>query len=212
MRALTVVVLAFAGAACGAASPLGTDGGAGGAGSGAGGGGGSAGAGSGGSTGAGGSTGTGGAAGATGVGGSGGAGGTGGAGGSSQCPPNQIWCPGCTPGTGACYAGGCPGVACPPPDAGAFDSGGGACSAATTVDECDALPGCHPVFIDMHNCRCAQLGCCARFSRCADGDQALCKNTGLSCTLAQPYCEGPYVVGYANGCYEGCVRMTECAP
>ena len=35
--------------------------------------------------------------------------------------------PGCEPGTGACYAGGCPGVACPPPDGGAQahpDAGG----------------------------------------------------------------------------------------
>src|SRR5581483_8223596 len=145
-----------------------------------------------------------------GVGGSGGTSGLGGAGG-AQCPSNQIWCPGCTPGTGSCSPGGCPGFACPPPDAGPSDAAGG-CAAAATVDECDARPGCLSVFVDPHNCRCAQLGCCAHFSRCADGDQALCKNTVFSCTLAEPYCEGPYVVGYSNGCYEGCVRMTECAP
>src|SRR4029453_4492466 len=43
------------------------------------------------------------------------------------CAANQVWCAGCEPGTGACYVGGCPGVACPPPDggtAGASGSGG----------------------------------------------------------------------------------------
>jgi len=61
--------------------------------------------------------------------GSGGAGGStggrGGGGGTGGCAPNQIWCPGCEPGTGACYVGGCPGVSCPPPDAG--DSGAESC-------------------------------------------------------------------------------------
>ena len=41
------------------------------------------------------------------------------------CAPNQVWCPGCEPGTGACYSGGCPGSACPPPDGGAGASGAG---------------------------------------------------------------------------------------
>ena len=34
------------------------------------------------------------------------------------CAANQVWCAGCEPGTGACYTGGCPGVFCPPSDAG----------------------------------------------------------------------------------------------
>src|SRR4051812_42008401 len=63
------------------------------------------------------------AGGATGGGGRGGsagsAGGQSGRGGTGGCAPNQVWCPGCEPGTGACYSGGCPGVACPPPDGGA---------------------------------------------------------------------------------------------
>jgi hypothetical protein len=88
----------------------------------------------------------------------------------------------------------------------------GACATATTAAECDARATCHSVFIDPGTCGCAISGCCAHFSRCADGKQANCKNTGLACALAQPYCESPYVVSYANACYEGCVRMTDCAP
>ncbi len=59
----------------------------------------------------------------------GGVAGRGGGGGTGGCAPNQVWCPGCEPGTGACYVGGCPGAACPPLDggiAGASGSGGGA--------------------------------------------------------------------------------------
>jgi hypothetical protein len=74
---------------------------------------------------------------AGGVGGTAGGGGRGGGagsmggqsgGGTGGCAPNQVWCPGCEPGTGACYAGGCPGVACPPPDGGAGASGSGGSS------------------------------------------------------------------------------------
>jgi hypothetical protein len=66
-------------------------------------------------------TGSGGSGGGAGA-GSGGAGGAiAGSGGSSTCLPNQVWCPGCTPGTGACYVGGCPGIACPPLDSGSPD-------------------------------------------------------------------------------------------
>src|SRR6185436_2094717 len=37
------------------------------------------------------------------------------------CPPGTVCCGGCAPGTGACYSGGCPGAACPPPP---LDGGG----------------------------------------------------------------------------------------
>jgi hypothetical protein len=138
--------------------------------------------------------------------------GTGGAGGASQCQPGQVWCPGCTPGTGTCYSsGGCPGVACPPIDASVADAAQATCADVTTLAECDARTDCHSVFVDMQNCRCAALGCCAHFSRCADGDLANCKGP-VVCKLATPYCEGPYVVSYASACYEGCARATECAP
>jgi hypothetical protein len=185
MRAYSVALLGFAVVGCGSVTPLGTDGGGGGAGGTASGGGGA---------------GTGGIAGAA-----------GGAGGSSLCPPNQVWCPGCAPGTGMCSTGGCPGVACPPPDAGSLDAGSG-CAAATTAAACDARTGCHSVFFDPQTCRCAALGCCAHFSVCAEGAQAVCRNAAVICNSAPPHCEGPYVVAYADGCYEGCVRMTECAP
>ena len=194
MRAYSVALLSFAIVGCGAVTPLATDGGGGGAGGTNGGGAGGTASGSGGA-------GTGGSAGAA-----GGAGGS-----SSLCPPNQVWCPGCTPGTGMCSTGGCPGFACPPPDAGSLDAGSG-CATATTAAACDTRTGCHSVFFDPQTCGCASLGCCAHFSACAEGAQAVCKNAAVLCNSAPPHCEGPYVVAYAHGCYEGCVRMTECTP
>jgi len=105
MRWSVALLMLMAVGACGSTAKPGPDGG-----------GGSNAGGAGGTTGDGGrGGGSGGAAGA--VGGQGGSGGTGG------CAPNQVWCPGCEPGTGACYVGGCPGVACPPPDGGAGASG-----------------------------------------------------------------------------------------
>jgi hypothetical protein len=189
MRAHGMALLGLAMMGCGTVTPISADGGGGASG-------GSAGGGSGG-------TGTGGIAGAM--------GGKGGGGGSSLCPPNQIWCPGCTPGTGTCSPGGCPGIACPPLDAGFVDASG-PCSSETTAAACDARAACHSVFFDPQTCRCAALGCCAHFSACADGPQAVCKSAAILCNSAPPHCEGQYVIAYSNGCYEGCVRMTECAP
>ncbi len=123
----------------------------------------------------------------------------------SDCRAN--YCPNCS--GGSSYSGCsdatasaliCPGVACPVP-----------CSQATTLETCDARPECHPVFVDNRTCGCAALGCCAKFSRCADGATAVCKTPSLICDSVGPYCEGPYVVGYTTGCYEGCVRSTDCA-
>jgi hypothetical protein len=82
----------------------------------------------------------------------------------------------------------------------------------TTQVACDARSDCHAVFEDPHNCACAALGCCARFARCAEGDRARCTNPGIACERVTPYCEQPYVVSYAQLCYEGCVRATECMP
>jgi hypothetical protein len=94
----------------------------------------------------------------------------------------------------------CVGAACPE------------CAQADSVEACDALPNCHPVFEDPHDCRCAQLGCCARFVRCADLDWAACEpSEAFACAIEEPYCEGPYVVSYAGACYEGCVRSEDCA-
>ncbi|HMF42727.1 MAG TPA: hypothetical protein VKQ32_18780 [Polyangia bacterium] len=97
----------------------------------------------------------------------------------------------------------CPAISCPAPS----------CSQVTTQAACDARADCHSVFIDPGTCGCASSGCCAHFSRCADGGKAICKApSGFACAIAQPYCESPYVVSYANSCYEGCVAQTECAP
>jgi len=94
-------------------------------------------------------------------------------------------------------------------DGGVPDAPGG-CATATTESDCNALGVCHPVFVDGQNCGCATIGCCTRFSRCADGAKPTCSVTAVSCTVQTPYCEGPYVVSYAGGCYEGCVRASAC--
>jgi hypothetical protein len=126
----------------------------------------------------------------------------GGAGGG--CPAGQIWCAGCTPGTGACYTGGCPGIACPT----------STCDQVTAQAECDTRSDCHSVFVDPGTCDCATAGCCAHFSRCASGDHGQCKMPStFACAIATPYCESPvYVVSYTSSCYEGCVLATDCAP
>jgi hypothetical protein len=101
-------------------------------------------------------------------------------------------------------------VACPAADAGTSDAASGSCSAITTQAACDSRGDCHSVFVDPGTCGCAAAGCCAHFSRCADGGHANCTNT-VTCEMATPFCELPYVVSYTNNCYEGCVRQSECA-
>jgi hypothetical protein len=86
------------------------------------------------------------------------------------------------------------------------------CAAATTKEACEARPDCHSVFVDNRDCQCAALGCCARFSRCAAGATAVCKAPPITCDAIAPTCEGPYVVAYADSCFEGCVQSSDCAP
>jgi hypothetical protein len=94
----------------------------------------------------------------------------------------------------------CPGIFCPPP-----------CSMVTTLADCELRNDCHSVFVDPGTCGCAVSGCCAKFSRCADGDKAMCSGMPL-CRVATPFCEAPYVVSYSGTCYEGCVNKKDCAP
>lgn len=105
---------------------------------------------------------------------------------------------GCVPATTSAIL--CPAIACP-----------AACSLMTTRDSCDARPDCHSVFVDPGTCRCATIGCCAQFSRCADGKAVCVPPPALTCTIATPFCEAPaYVVSYTAGCYEGCVPAAAC--
>jgi hypothetical protein len=94
----------------------------------------------------------------------------------------------------------CPPGACPP-----------SCAQATTLDQCEARTDCHSVFVDPGTCGCAAVGCCAHFSRCADGDKARCSGMPL-CKAATPFCEGTFVVAYTDTCFEGCVQKKDCAP
>jgi len=82
----------------------------------------------------------------------------------------------------------------------------------TTQDECDARLDCHSVFFDSGLCGCAAVGCCAKFSACAQGQLADCAGANVDCESVTPHCEGPaYVVSYAGNCYEGCVVPEDCA-
>jgi hypothetical protein len=94
----------------------------------------------------------------------------------------------------------CPALACPL-----------ACDQVTTVTACEARPDCHSVYLDPQTCGCAAIGCCAHFSRCADGDKAICA-AQATCRVATPFCEGDFVVSYTGTCFEGCVRKKDCAP
>ena len=83
-----------------------------------------------------------------------------------------------------------------------------ACSQLTAQTACEARSDCYAVFVDPSTCGCAAAGCCARFDHCAAGTPSC--NGSVSCTTATPHCEGPYVVSYASGCYQGCVRQSAC--
>jgi hypothetical protein len=80
-----------------------------------------------------------------------------------------------------------------------------------TQDACDQSPDCHSVFYDAGPCQCATAGCCTYFDRCAPGKLADCAGPATCETDAAVNCEGPYVLSYANSCYEGCVLPSECA-
>jgi len=125
------------------------------------------------------------------------------------CPAGQIWCPGCTHGTGGCSTGGCPGFACPLPDAGTSDASSGSCGQVTTQAECDSRSDCHSVFMDSGICDCAFAGCCTHFIGCGDGGHANCSGN-VFCNMAAPSCEAPYVPS-GSICWEGCVLQSECA-
>jgi hypothetical protein len=100
--------------------------------------------------------------------------------------------------TGTCNAGQCPGET--------------DCSALTTLEACEASSECHSVFVDPGTCGCEGIGCCASFSRCADGDWANCTGGNVTCDAVTPHCESPaYVVSYSGSCYEGCVAPKDCA-
>jgi hypothetical protein len=106
-------------------------------------------------------------------------------------------------------ATGLPRYCCPPE----FYADCGACSQVTTLEACEARLDCHPVFTDPgpDGCACTAVGCCARFSRCADVGLANCVGPA-ACASPTPYCEEPaYVVSYADSCFEGCVRPEDCA-
>ncbi len=112
--------------------------------------------------------------------------------------PNNCGACGNACGSGVCTAGQC--------------EGGSDCATITTRDECEASSQCHSVFVDPGTCGCASVGCCAKFSRCANGDLADCKGANVSCEIVTPFCEEPaYVVSYTGSCYEGCVDPKDCA-
>lgn len=124
----------------------------------------------------------------------------------SDCRAN--YCPSCNGGSffsgcadATTSATVCPAIACP-----------ASCSVMTTKDACDARPDCHSVYVDSGACDCSTAGCCAHFSRCADGAAVCTPPPSFSCTnTTKPYCESPaYYVSYSGGCYEGCATAAAC--
>ncbi|GEM_PF-2020011 len=94
---------------------------------------------------------------------------------------------------------------------GTSQGGSAACSDVTTAAECDNRTDCHSVYQDPHACDCATVGCCARFSYCAEGGKASCSPQAVACPMLQPYCESPaYVISYSGNCFEGCVKPADC--
>jgi hypothetical protein len=83
------------------------------------------------------------------------------------------------------------------------------CSQVTNLSDCSVRPDCHAVWQDPGTCGCAEPGCCAKFSFCADGDKAVCTGTP-TCRSAAPHCEGSFAVSYTATCYEGCVDKADC--
>jgi hypothetical protein len=117
-----------------------------------------------------------------------------------QCPDGQVWCPGCTVGSGLCGVG-CPAAACEP------------CSNVTTQEACDLRIGCHSVFQEGNMCSCPGAGCCMEFRTCADGDTVDCQGKNVQCDALTPACASPaFVNSYSGFCYEGCVDSKDCAP
>jgi hypothetical protein len=114
----------------------------------------------------------------------------------------------------SCTDGSCgpPDAHLPPVDAGTPEAGTLTCAQITTQATCQARSDCHAVFADPNTCGCLALGCCTRFSRCADGGKAVCTPpASLACTIATPFCATPaYVLSYTASCYEGCVLPAEC--
>jgi hypothetical protein len=123
------------------------------------------------------------------------------------------FCAACNPGStyfASCSPAGeppptCLPTPCPPPLP---------CQQLNDVTSCSARSDCHAVY-EPAACACVNC-CCTVFSQCASGGTANCKGQAF-CNIAPPdcsnsACNGDYTVAYANGCYEGCVLTSECAP
>jgi hypothetical protein len=134
--------------------------------------------------------GTDGSAGTSGTTGTGGTGETCGSGG-ALCMTSLDCCPGFD-----CYLGNASLGFC------GLSSVGTPCLSVATEMECDARSDCHSVFGGQE----------AGFLGCRDGAKATC-NPITPCGVGPPDCAPGYVLAYASrGCYEGCVRPTECGP
>lgn len=89
-----------------------------------------------------------------------------------------------------------------------------ACTCAQLGEaDCHQAAECHAVYQhEAQDCFCEAPGCCQRFAFCAQGSAADCAERQVACDQPAPYCDGPYTIGYRDGCYEGCVRQADCAP
>jgi hypothetical protein len=115
-------------------------------------------------------------------------------------------------GTGGARTGGTGGGGSP--DAGSADAPAPpVCGQLTTQAACDERSDCHSVFHQQSTCTCSTPGCCMTFWFCTDGATARCNGTIVTrdCSLSTPLCQAPYVVGYGDHCYQGCVPATKCS-
>ena len=63
-------------------------------------------------------------------------------------------------------------------------TGPGGCSAAINIADCDARPGCHPVFVDQMVVRLRRAGMLRHYQRCAEGKKAKCTPpAGIGCAI-----------------------------
>jgi hypothetical protein len=98
-------------------------------------------------------------------------------------------------------------------DAGTADGGPGdaallACSQLTNESSCNMRGDCHAV-LKQTGCELDAGHACVQFDHCADGGQTNCAGPA-SCTTVAPSCPANYAIGYAGGCYEGCVSQSKC--
>jgi len=145
------------------------------------------------------------------------------AGDAGMCPAGKVWCPGCTPGTGLCIAGGCGGYACPVVGYDASGSDDGGADAGGDAGQCPAgqmwCPGCAPgtgfCSVGCTNLACPPVGSDAGIADAGSGD-AGAKDAGGDagqCPAGEKWCQGCTAgSGVCIMTGDQCGGVTQCPP